>query len=82
MTTRGRSTNGDDVEDKKKRMVKTQKFMTRIALWNIRISKNIWKMQDRLIQLGTAQHDGASDRDLAKTFVQNCKWHAADAYSK
>ena len=44
MTTRGRSTNGDDVEDKKKRMVKTQKFMTRIALWNIRISKNIWKM--------------------------------------
>ena len=83
MTARGRSTSRDDVEQKKKNgksaVLKTQKFMTRIALWNIKISKNIWKMQDRLIYLGTAQHNGASDGDLDKTFVKHCKWHAADA---
>ena len=49
MTPRGRSTSMDDVEEKKKKngksaSLKTQKFITRIALWNIKISKNIWKM--------------------------------------
>ena len=47
MTGRGKSTSGDDGEEREKKKngksasLKTQKFMTRIALWNIRISKNI-----------------------------------------